>query len=775
MDVLKNSDVRTLNVEGLAARCGVKRKDLHDFEAVVFGMENRGVLVKKGSRRFSLATDEDYVVGRFKQQRNGDGVVVPEDETQADIFIPSGSQGSAFLHDIVRVRVRQGRGPGDRGRNESELRGTVVEVLKRAFAEVVGTFEDDGSQSFCLPDDPRFPPEVRISSTKANLDPSQGDKIVVQIDDYGDGRHSPSGRLVSVLGPPDGKGVDMAGIIRQYSLPQKFPRKVLQEARALPEFLTERDYAGRVDCRDDLVITIDPDDARDFDDAISVKREKSGDYRVWVHIADVSHFVRPGSALDEEARERGNSTYLVDRVIPMLPESLSNGLCSLQPNVDRLTKCAEVMLSPQGEVLSYKLYSAVIHSRRRYTYEEAMDVIDGSGKAAPDRMIRVAWEIAFQLRRRRIHDGALDLDFPDRKIRLDSQGRVREIEMLENDESHQLIEEFMLLANECVAKELRKRKVPSVFRVHEDPAKERLRELEMQMKRSHIHVSALHRQGNLNKLVAKIKKHQAASALSVAVLRSMKRARYSTKPLGHFGLAKRDYTHFTSPIRRYADLVVHRSVFEKVKLDAAAMSKMADHISSTERNSADAEYDSRIVKIQRYLEDVRNDPVRGRFQAVVTEVRPKGLMVDLPELGINGLVPIRALGTDSYRFFRDTSTISARKSGQKFSIGSSLPVSVLRIDKANRFFDFTAASVPRSRSGKSSKSHPTRQEKSDNPISSSPSKPKADTRKKSPARQKSEATSRKSSSKPTSKKTTRKAAKKASAGSRPKQKSRNKS
>lgn len=690
VEVLSQEEGKALNLEGIASECRIDRSEMDELEWVIHRLEGEGRLVKKGSRRYRLAVDGDYLEGRFKQHRNGDGVVILDDENEADIFIPSGSQGGAFLHDIVRVRVRKSR-PDEGGPfNHHEFRGTVVAVLKRAFAEVVGTFRSTPDRDICNPDDPRFPPVVWIESRRGKLDPAEGDKVVVQLVEYGDGSSPPTGKLVAVLGPPDGRGVDIASIVRQYSLPLNFPPEVQKEAGELPEFLRKSDYNGRTDCRDHLVITIDPDDARDFDDAISVRKLDNGDFRVWVHIADVSHFVRPGSALDAEARERGNSTYLVDRVIPMLPENLSNGLCSLQPNVDRLTKCLEADIDPSGVVRSWKLYPAVIHSRRRYTYQEAMEVIDGKGQSDTDKMVRLGWEIASKLRSRRMQNGSLDMDFPDRKIRLDSEGRIKAIEIMENDESHQLIEEFMLVANECVARELRKRKTPSLFRIHEDPAKERLRELEEQMRKSQIYVKNLHRPGNLNRLMTRIHKHPAASALSVSVLRSLKRARYSTKPIGHFGLAKKDYTHFTSPIRRYADLVVHRSIFDKVKLDTAAMVKIADHISATERNSADAEYDSRIVKLQRYLDDVRNDPVSGVFNAVVTEVRAKGLFVDLPELGVSGMVPIRSLGTDSYKFSRATSSISARRSGKSYSIGSNIRVRVLKIDKANRFFDFAA-------------------------------------------------------------------------------------
>lgn len=692
MQELKESGRPSLNLEALASRCDVRRRDFDAFEAHIYSMVESGALVKKGSRRVALAHSGDYAVGRFKARKNGDGVVHPDDGSGIEIYISRNSVGDAFLNDLVRVQVTATK--PDRGNRSAdyEKRGKIVRVLERGFVEIVGEFISVRGEDACKPDDPRFPEYIRITSRKDKLDPAPGYKVVVHLEDYGGNGDLPSGRLVTVLGPPDAKGVDIAGIIAQYSLPQRFPTSVTQEAKELPEVLRPSDYKGRKDCRKHKVITIDPDDARDFDDAIFVSHEKDGTYRVWVHIADVSHFVRKGSGLDREAEKRGNSTYLVDRVIPMLPEVLSNGLCSLQPDVDRLTKCAEIHLDPSGVVLGHELYPAVIHSHQRYTYQEAMEVIAETGSKNPktDPIISLGWEIAEVCRKRRIQNGALDLDFPERKIRLNRHGDVESIESYSNDESHQLIEEFMLLANESVARELRERKTKSIFRIHEEPAKERLRELEELLGKNHIRVRGLDKSTNMVKAISRIKAHPAASALSVSVLRSMKRARYSTKPLGHFGLAKKDYTHFTSPIRRYADLIVHRSVFEKDEVDVNDLPQIADHISSTERNSADAEIDSKMVKLQKYLEGIKSDPVKGVFKAVVIDVRAKGLWVDIPAIGISGVVPTRALGTDSYRFIPNESIIVARKSGKKYKLGDTIIVKVLKIDKARRMFDFAA-------------------------------------------------------------------------------------
>ena len=282
-----------------------------------------------------------------------------------------------------------------------------------------------------------------------------------------------------MLGPPDAEGVDMLGVLRHYNLPLKFPRRVLQEVRRIGNEVTVRDRAGRTDCRAHAVVTIDPDDAKDFDDAFHLERTKDGHWKLWVHIADVSHYVKPGSALDEEARKRGNSTYLVDRVIPMLPEALSNELCSLKPDVDRLTKCVEFLITNDGQVSRSRCYPAVIHSQRRFTYQEALRILRGKPNGPLEQMLCDAHRLAQKIRLRRFRNGSLDLDFPENKIRLDEHGKVLRIERMENDESHQLIEEFMLLANEAVASKLMQSRKPTVYRVHEEPDAKRLLEHEM--------------------------------------------------------------------------------------------------------------------------------------------------------------------------------------------------------------------------------------------------------------------------------------------------------
>ena len=391
-----------------------------------------------------------------------------------------------------------------------------------------------------------------------------GDKVVVELREWESRNSNPEGEIIEVLGAPDEEGVDMLSVLRQYDLPLHFPKAVLHEAHAIGSTVHPHDLAGRLDCRAHNVVTIDPDDAKDFDDAICLERVSPEQWRLWVHIADVSHYVKPGTALDEEARKRGNSTYLVDRVIPMLPEALSNELCSLKPNVDRLTKCVEFLVSHDGRVLNTKFHSAVIHSQRRFAYGQVLEILQRAPADDPiEQMLHQAHELAQKIRRHRFKNGSLDLDFPETKIRLDEQGKILRIEKNENDVSHQLIEEFMLLANEAVATRLMNLRTPAIYRIHEEPDARRLQEYRQEVLAHHVPCGNLSHPAEVQKLLQKLGTLPIGSALKIGFLKSLMRACYSVEPLGHYGLAKKKYTHFTSPIRRYADLVVHRALFDK--------------------------------------------------------------------------------------------------------------------------------------------------------------------------------------------------------------------
>jgi len=647
-----------------------------------------GQIARIKGNRYILPQEADLVPGRIQITRGGRGFLTPDDPGIKEIAIHARETGTALHDDHVLVR-RDIRPRGARPKKNAPETGAVIRILKRRRTRIVGALNRSRELLYVVPDDPRHQHDIYVPPPRDVGRPARpGDKVVVELLHWESRQANPEGEIIEVLGAPDAEGVDMLAVLRQYDLPLKFPRKVLQEVKRIGTGVSADDRAGRTDCRAHAVITIDPDDAKDFDDAFYLERAGEGRWKLWVHIADVSHYVRPGSALDEEAARRGNSTYLVDRVIPMLPEALSNELCSLKPHVDRLTKCVEFLIGGDGKIASSKCYPSVIHSQRRFTYEEAMEILDGKARNEIEKMLQDAGKLAQRIRKKRIRDGSLDLDFPETKIRLDARGRVSEIERRDYDASHQLIEEFMLLANEATAAKLRKGRRPAVYRIHEPPNELRLNEYREEVLSHNIPCGNLQKTTEVQKLLKHLSGLTIGPSLKIGLLKSLTRARYSTSPLGHYGLAKKDYTHFTSPIRRYADLLVHRSLFEKKSGTHQSMAQVADHISRTERNSADAERDSKDVKLYAFLLAQLKSERPRPYTALVTDLRNFGFFVDITDLGMSGLVPLSLLDDDFYEFDPDRNEIRGRRSRRTLKLGDTMQVQVAKVDTYKKQVDF---------------------------------------------------------------------------------------
>lgn len=691
-------------------------------------LERSGQVARIKGDRYILPKEADLIPGRIQITRQGRGFLMPDKPGSLEIAIPSAATGTAMNDDHVLVRLDV-KPKGRRHRDDSPPTGKVVRVLERHRKQIVGTLKK-GRQFLCvIPDDPRMPQDIYVPPANDTGRPARvGDKVVVELKQWENRHKNPEGIITEVLGPPTADGVDMLGVIRQYDLPLKFPRKVLQEVGCFGTKVTAEERKGRTDCRQHDVITIDPADARDFDDAFCFQKVDDTLWKLWIHIADVSHYVKPGSALDEEARKRGNSTYLVDRVVPMLPEALSNELCSLKPHVDRLSKCVEFLIDNDGRVMRTRCYSAVIHSKRRYSYEEAMAVLERRPEDHIEDMLCDAARLALKIRKRRFQAGSLELDFPETKIRLDDHGRVLCIEKVEYDESHQLIEEFMLLANEAVATRLIKMKKHTIHRVHESPDPARLAEYREEVLGHNIPCGNLEKTTEVQKLLRRLAKLPIGAALKIGFLKSLMRARYAIEPLGHYGLAKRNYAHFTSPIRRYADLIVHRTLFEKERITANWLTRVAEHISTTERNSADAERDSKDVKMHAYLKAQMKSRKRHAYTALVTDIRNFGLFVDVPDLGMRGLVPLSSMEDDFYDF--DSTRVQAvgRRSKNIIKLGDKLEVEVDKVDTYKKEVDFRLTSAlgkgtsKKRRSPNSGKSSPPR--KQEKPKRKRPAKKK---------------------------------------------------
>ncbi len=687
---ISDDNYQPLNRESLARKLKVAPRELANFTKLLEEEVAEGKLISIRNGLYVLPIRVGLVAGKLQMNERGFGFLIADNYDGADIYIAREDTSNAFHGDRVLVRLNEAPRSRRRG-EEARVSGQVIKVLRRARTQLVGTLQQTKLFYYVVPDDSRIIHDVYVPKPKLTV--PLGHKVVVKLSDWPSRNVNPEGVVTEVLGPPDAPGVDIISIMRKYELPTDFPEEVLAAARAIPTAIPKEEIARREDFRKHFVFTIDPDDAKDFDDALSYIEHRNGDLEVFVHIADVSHFAPPGSALDREASRRGNSVYLVDRVIPMLPEKLSNGICSLQPNVDRLVKTVVVRLSRDGRILNYRFAQGVIHSRQRLTYAQAYKLILKPTDSIIGRYIQKLHTTAQVLRKKRFANGSLELDFPEVKVRLDGEGRPVKLEKIENDESHQLIEEYMLLANEVVAKHLKDTQRPSIYRVHEQPEQSRLEELRVQLKFMGIQVGNLSQRGEIQKMLRKVKGTTNESVVKINLLKSLMRARYDHRPTGHFGLSKVNYTHFTSPIRRYADLMVHRGVFAKTPkdygYDISRLAQIAVTISQTERNAAEAEQESvKQKKLQFFLLQTKASKA-PEFKAMIVEVKSMGLLVELPEFQVQGLVRISDIPGDVYIWDGNRQEIAGRSNHEVFRAGQVITVKVVTVDLLKRQINFT--------------------------------------------------------------------------------------
>ncbi len=707
--ILDSPSGEPLIAEELARRFNVREgKELEAFREFLRAEEIAGRIARVRGDRYTIPARAQLCAGRIHFHERGFAWILSETPTETDLFIPAELTGAAFHGDRVLARVQESpRGrkqtnSGFRRRGTNEWReGRVIRILERGRKVLTGVLQKAGRFLVVAADDPRFIHHIYVPE-EGGAQP--GDKVVVRLLEWKSRHLNPEGEIVEVLGRSDDPSIWGVGILRKFDLCEEFPDAANQEAAdALPPDESGEELLRREDCREQWVLTIDPDDARDFDDAIFVERR--GD--VWhatVHIADVSHYVRPGSALDKEALRRGNSVYLVDRVIPMLPERLSNDLCSLRPDEERFAFSCFLEFNCAGLMKRARFARTIIRSRVRLSYKEAFALLQRPPTGEAGARVHAAWALAKLLRERRFARGSLDLDFPEIKIRLDKKGRPVGIEKTENDISHQLIEELMLAANEAAARTLRGSQVPAIYRVHERPDPDKLFEFRELLAAHGIRVGSLSAPGEVQRMLKLIRGRQEEYALKVAFLRSLRRACYNTQPTGHYGLAKADYLHFTSPIRRYADLVVHRALACLAEgrggpFTSAQLSSVAEHISETERAAAEAEREHKLLM---QLEFFREQQSTGEsFNAIVMDVRSLGLFVDLPDYLISGLVHASKLGRDFYQFDAVAQRFVNAQRSISYGLGTRCLVRVAGVDMIRRQIDFAmvepADSKPASR------------------------------------------------------------------------------
>ena len=710
----------------LARRLAVPAERRSELRRAIGALVAEGLIQEGKKATYTLRSNSGgALVGTLKFHPKGHAFFFPDTTDEANlatgidlvaldrVHIPRRDSGTALDGDRVLVTIqkpsprRQFRSRGELVPAEpEEPRGRVEKVLSRRSGRLVGIFRKNKGFGWVECEDKAVDGHIDlVGDTTAE----SGQMVVVDLENWRDAGVAPRGRIIEVLGWPGDPGVDIIGVIHRFGLRTAFPDEVLAAARAVPEEPEPAEIARRHDWRDKLVITIDPADAKDHDDAIWLEKTRNG-WRLAVHIADVSHYIKPGGVMDKEAVERGNSTYLVDRVLPMLPVELSNGICSLKPDVDRLTKCALLDINPRGEVTKAGFFDAVIHSRAKLSYEQAQAILDG--KPAPKGsdpqlvpMVREGWKLAATLRRRRFAAGALDLEMPEIKIRLGANGRAVAAEPVIHSESHQLIEECMLAANDAVAKILRERMKPAVYRIHEDPDPSRLMDYTETAMLHGYRPGDLTNRAHIQKLLDEAKGTPEEHIIKLGLLKSLKRAAYAAEPIGHYGLAKGDYCHFTSPIRRYADLIVHRALQPLLENppknpdrtpSQAELRVISRHISDTERNSAEAETETKMIKLFEYLQRVAEMHDPHVFDGLVTDVRPMGLMVEVPDMGIRGVVKREDLPPGRWRLEGHRGAwVSA--DGMAIAMGMRVPLHVVGLDREKRFVDFAVAGPPTSK------------------------------------------------------------------------------
>lgn len=724
MALLRSRGYQPQDASGLARMLDIDSRERPALRELLKQLEKDGIILRLKQQRFTLkAIADEPLKGKIRSGIKGKLYFIPNSASKAKLRQDWGIENTeeepefpitpnraldAMAGDTVLATIRmKGAAHHRRGRKRNpEIRdlrpeAKVLEVVARKLKRWVGTYSPGGLYGIVRGDGFATPAQIRLSEP-APGGLQAGMYVTVKPERYPLGNMDATGSIEQVLGWPEDAGVDITRIIHRYALRDAFPAPVLAEASNIPHSIDEYEIKWRDDWRKRCVITIDPIDARDFDDAISVRRNSNG-WDLAVHIADVSHYVRPGSATDKEAQARGNSTYLPDRVLPMLPPALCNDICSLKEGEERLTCLCQLRISTDGRTEKATFRKAVICSRKRLSYEQVLPILEGSASCGDhdiDTMLREAHQLAQTLRQRRMKLGALNLDMPELHVRLDEVGTPVEIQQNAGDIAHQLIEECMLAANEAVAEALNTKLLPAIHRVHEAPNSAKLTTLEHELRSYGLQVGALNTREDLCRVIAQISGHTDELTLKSLILRAMMRARYDSKSLGHFGLHKGNYCHFTSPIRRYADLVVHRCFSRLIPKHphplpplptGESLPQLAEHISETERNSAFAENEAQQSKLLQYMQIQAECENPVAWQAHITEIWLQGMAVEIPELRLRGFIPGEALETDGQWFYESHARRWSCTDGRYLLQGDTLPVVPTHVNMADKFIDFRPA------------------------------------------------------------------------------------
>lgn len=697
LELISAKEYRPMKAKEIASLLQLSKGQKKELQEVLDALIEEGKISVSKQGRYRKAKERKYqkknavVTGTFTGHPRGYGFVSVEGE-EKDIFIPVESVGNAFHLDQVEVQII-----GEESEHKRK-EGRILKVLSHGLTEIVGTYEKSRHYGFVVPDQSRIQQDIFIPQEKSD-DARDGDKVVVKITSYGSKNKSPEGIVTEVLGQASDPGVDVMSVARDMGLPMEFPQKAAGQAARTAQRVQEQDFQGRLDLRNLPCVTIDGEEAKDLDDAITLTRTWDG-YQLGVHIADVSNYVQAGSALDREAFKRGTSVYLADRVIPMLPRELSNGICSLNQGEDRLALSCLMKINDKGKVVSHEIAETVICVDRRMTYTAVQKVLDGDERTKEEyrdfvSMFLCMEELSGILRKRRKKRGAIDFDFPESKVILDEKGHPLEIKAYERNTATDIIEDFMLLANETVAKEYHERNLPFLYRIHGEPDEDKIENVLSLARTGQIKAEKKKQKitpGEVQSILTALEGQPLEPMISRLLLRSMQQARYSTADEGHFGLAARHYCHFTSPIRRYPDLQIHRIIKDVIRgrmnpqREAAyreSLDQVAESCSRLERRAEEAERETVKLKKAEYMKA----HVGEEFDGVISGVTGWGIYVELPNT-VEGLVSVNSMWDDYYIYDENAFCLTGESTGKTYRLGQKVTVVVEDADPATRTVDF---------------------------------------------------------------------------------------
>ena len=694
LSFMKEEAYRPMDIQELVAIFDINKDEYKAFKKALKKMEKEGLIMRNKKDRYALPERLGLVVGKLQAHAKGYAFLIPEKENEKDVFIPSSFINGAMNGDKVLVQITREDKKG------KKREGEVVKVIERGNKKIVGVFEDNKNFGFVVSEDSKINQDIFINKKDFN-GAKNGDVVVVEITKWPEKRRSPEGVVIEVLGQKGDKGLDILTVIKKFGLPEEFPQKVLNFADTIEDEIDEREIKRRKDLRDVKMVTIDGEDAKDLDDAVSIEVLPNGRFKLGVHIADVSHYVREKNPLDKEALKRATSVYLIDRVIPMLPKKLSNGICSLNPKVNRLALSCIMTIDNNGKVLDYEIAESVIKTNERMTYTAVNKILKDQD---PELMKRYDYlvddfkameQLANILYKKRIKRGAIDFDFAEAKITLDELGKPIEIKPYEREIANRMIEEFMLVCNETIAEHMFNKKLPFVYRIHENPDAEKLDKFKEFIYNLGYYVKWNDevRPKDLQAVIEKVKGKKEEVVINTLLLRSMMQARYSPENVGHFGLAAEYYCHFTSPIRRYPDLQIHRIIKESLnnKIDDTRSRKLVNLVDYAAKQSSEME---RVAQeAEREVDDLKKaeymlDRIGEEYDGLISSVTAFGMFVELPNT-IEGLVHITALDDDYYIYDEGHLCLIGEKTNKVYRLGDEVRVKCSRVDIPNReiFFD----------------------------------------------------------------------------------------